>query len=351
MIWTKKEIIALSIVGAFVCAILIGVIVIAAVSNSKNDNSEPIEQLSYWQSMIKDETLIKQTVIPGAHDAGTKGLPYFAATQDRDTADLLKCGTRYFDLRVAYDNGNYKIYHGPSKGAALQSVLDAVKAFIAENASETVILDFQHFDGDAQQGTIQLVEKTLTNLLVVNDTDKNDVDFINELTLGQTRGKCLVTWGRETEEILAKKYVFKRNNDDGTRENAVIQSYYKTSLNTKSSARYVNTALPQYIEAYKQENSGLFVLQGQLTDGMYIRGPKYREATHTDNMNDYVRKLGGSSDLNVINIIMRDFVSPYKNCFAIHLNFLKGNVSADYDEAFKQMILTINPSLYSIQNV
>lgn len=342
---TKRKIIALAVVGAFVLAILLGVIIIAGVSNSKNDRTEPVEQLSYWQSMLKDDVLLKKTVIPGAHDAGTKGLPYFAATQDRDTADLLACGTRYLDLRVSYADGKYLIYHGPSKGVALDGVLDDVKTFVTANPTETVILDFQHFDGDAQQGTIAMIEEKLDGLLITNDTAKTDVEFIDELTVGRSRGKCLITWGRETEDILAKKYVFKRNNDDGTRTDSVIQSYYKTSYNTKSSKQYINTVLPQYIEKYKEADSGLFVLQGQLTDGLYIRGPKFREATHTDNMNEYVRRLNGSVDLDKINIIMRDFVTPYKNCCAIRINYLKSNVKTECHQVFWTMLKDVNPDL------
>lgn len=342
---TKKKITALAVVGAFALAILLSVIIIAGVANSKNDKTKPVEQLSYWQSMLKDDVLLKKTVIPGAHDAGTKGLPYFAATQDRDTADLLACGTRYLDLRVSYADGKYLIYHGPSKGVALNGVLDDVKVFITANTTETVILDFQHFDGEAQQGTIAIVEEKLDGLLLTNDTDKTDVEFIDELTVGQARGKCLIVWGRETEEILAKKHVFKRNNDDGTRTDSVIQSYYKTSYNTKSSKQYINTVLPQYIEKYKEIDSGLFVLQGQLTDGMYVRGPKFREATHTDNMNEYVRRLNGSVDFDKINIIMRDFVTPYKNCCAIQLNFPKSNVKTDSHKDFLQMLKDVNPEL------
>ena len=176
---TKKKIFILSAVGAFALAILLSVIIIAGVANSKNDKTKPVEQLSYWQSMLKDDVLLKKTVIPGAHDAGTKRLPYFAATQDRDTADLLACGTRYLDLRVSHADGKYLIYHGPSKGVALDSVLDAVKTFICANPTETVILDFQHFDGEAQQGTIATVEEKLDGLLLTNDTDKTDVEFID----------------------------------------------------------------------------------------------------------------------------------------------------------------------------
>lgn len=341
----KKKVMSLVIVGCIVGALLLGIAITAIVANSKNDRSDPTEKLSSWQSMIKDDALVKRVVIPGAHDAGTKGLPYFAATQDRDTENLLKCGTRYFDLRVSYAKGEYRIYHGPSKGVTLASVLDAVKTFIQTNASEFVILDFQHFDGDAQQGTIAMVEEKLNGLLIVNDTDKTDVEFIDELTVERSRGKCLIAWGRETENILNKNYVFKRNNDDGTRTDSVLHSYYQSSLNKKSSSAYVKQALPHYIEEYKKVNSGLFVLQGQLTDGLFVFGPKTREATHTDRMNEYVRRLDGSVDMDVINIIMRDFVTPYKNCCAIRINFPKSNVKTEYHQEFLTMLKNVNPDL------
>ena len=100
----------------------------------------------------------------------------------------------------------------------------------------------------------------------------------------------------------------------------------------------MGTALPQYIAEYKKVNSGLFVLQGQLTDGLFVFGPKTREATHTDRMNEYVRRLDGSVDMDVINIIMRDFVTPYKNCCALQLNLTKNLVKPDRVTEYEQSL-------------
>ena len=338
---TKKKL-TLIIVTAILAAILVTVGICAIIANSKNDRSLPTAELAEWQSMIKDEVLLKDVVIAGAHDAGTKGLPYFAATQDRDIADLLNCGTRYLDLRVAYADGKLLIYHGPSKGVPLSAVLAQTKQFVTAHPTECIILDFQHFDEkeqEAQTTAIKLVEDTMPELLVTNNGSKTDLDFVNELTMGDVRGKCLVTWGRETDEILSKSYVFKRNNDDGTRENSTLHSYYTGSLNKKSSEKYIKTALPAYIEKYKAENQGLFVLQGQLTDGMYVFGPKLREATHTDNMNGYLDGLKESPDLQYINIVIRDFITPSKNCHTLQLNLNKGTVKEEMKQEFGKMIL------------
>lgn len=337
----KKKVLSLIIIACIAGAILMAAAITAIIANSKNDRSEPTAELSSWQSMIKEDVLIKNVVTPGAHDAGTKGLPYFAATQDRTIADLLKCGTRYLDLRISYADGKLLIYHGPSKGVTLDSVLDSVNEFMQKHTSEFIILDFQHFEetnGKAQEGTIYKLEEKLSNILVVNNSTQSDVEFVDNLTMGDVRGKCLVVWGRENEMILAKNNIFKRNNDNGTRENAVIHSYYQGSLNKKSSSNYIKQALPQYIEEYKKVNSGLFVLQGQLTDGLFVFGPHTREATHTDKMNAYVDSLSESADLNVINIIMRDFITPDKNSRTLKLNVTKGLVKNESVQVYEKMI-------------
>lgn len=343
---TKRKI-ALIIVAAILAAILVAVVVCVIIANSKNDDSKPTDDLANWQSMIKDETLLKNVVIAGAHDAGTIGLSYLAATQNRDITDLLNCGTRYLDLRVSYAKGRQaQIYHGPFKGITLESVLDDVKQFLTDHPTESVILDFQHFEGndhDVQSVTRDMLIDKMLNQLVTTEaeqTETQDVEFVNSLTLADVRGKALVVWGDETY-ILKEKFVFKRNNDNCTRSNSTLHSYYDGSLNKKSSSYYIQNALPHYLELYKTQkelSKGLKVLQGQLTDGMFIFGPRLREATHTDNMNKYLDDLKATDDLQYINIVIRDFITPSKNCHTLQLNLNKGTVKADSIAAFEKMI-------------
>ncbi len=323
--------------GSVLLAFIIVISVCAGIAHSRDDKTLPTPELSCWMGLIKDDTLIKNLVITGAHDAGTCGISYLAETQDRTTKELLDCGTRYLDLRVTEHKGKYQIYHGPFRGVTLDSVLNDVYEFVTKNSSETVILDFQHFDNGASQGAFDIMQKTLGKILVSNTTDKTDVEFINRLTLGEMRGKCLVVWGDEYEKF-ENSDVFKRNNDDGDRENCVIHSFYQTSLNKKSSKTYIKEALPKYIDMYKEKGNGMFVLQGQLTDGMFIFGPRFREATHCDNMNEYVKNLAKSAELNNVNIIMRDFVSPSKNAITLKLNVTKGLVKDECTEVYAKMI-------------
>ncbi|MCH5157241.1 MAG: phosphatidylinositol-specific phospholipase C domain-containing protein [Clostridiales bacterium] len=328
---SKKRKITITCISAVLLVILCVVGVLAIVANSQNDKSQPTKELSQWMSMIKDETLLKTVVIPGAHDAGTKGLPYLAETQDRNTADMLACGIRYLDLRVSKKNGELKIYHGPFKGVTLDSVIEDIAKFIQAYPTEALILDFQHFDGDAEQDT----QAKVTAALPVVKAQGDFVEFVDNLTLGEIRGKCLILWGRDSAD---DETFLRRNNDAGTVEQSALQSYYESSLNKKSSTAYIKTALPHYIDMYKQGGKGLFVLQGQLTDGLFVFGPHYREATHNKNMNAYVKNLKDSADLDIINIIMRDFVSPHKNCLALQLNLTKGNVKTESINAFQQML-------------
>ena len=308
------------------------VVVLIIVANSQNDRRTPTAELSHWMGMIKDETKLKNVVIPGAHDAGTKGLSYLAETQDRNTAEMLACGTRYFDLRVSKTKkGDLKIYHGPFKGVTLDSVLEQIKLFLNANSTEALILDFQHFDNNAEQDT---KTKVMASLPVVQ-AQGDFIQFVDSLTLGDVRGKCLILWGADSAD---NEVFLRRNNDEGSVTQSALHSYYEGKLNKKSSSTYINEALPHYINLYKQQGSGLFVLQGQLTDGMFVFGPHFREATHNKNMNEYVEGLKTSADLDIINIIMRDYVSPYKNCLALQLNLTKGNVKAESADAFQLMI-------------
>lgn len=318
----------------FWCVVLVLILVtigaLALVANSQNDKSQPTKELSQWMGMIRDDALLKKVVIAGAHDAGTMGLPYLAETQDRDAADMLACGTRYFDLRVAKTKDGLKIYHGPFKGVTLDSMLESMREFLKANPTEALILDFQHFSGDAMADVKAMVAE-----LPVLHAQGDFVDFVDGLTVGKARGKCLILWGDES----ADSDVFLRRNDDGgTLPKAALQSYYEGSLNKKSSKVYVDEALAHYIELYKENGKGLFVLQGQLTDGLFVFGPHFREATHNKNMNRYVQGLKDSADLDVINIIMRDYVTPHKNCLALQLNLTKNLVKSDSIATFQKMI-------------
>lgn len=111
-----------------------------------------------------------------------------------------------------------------------------------------------------------------------------------------------------------------------SRTNSVLHSYYSSNFHFMSSKKFIANGLPTYINLRKENLDGLFVLQCQLTDKLFILGPALRESNHQDNMNSYIENLKESEDLKYINIIMRDFLDANKSSAIITLNNYKDNV-------------------------
>ncbi len=335
----KKSVKIVSIVFVVLFAV-IGIIVTlsVAIANSHNDRTSPTAEMATWMSHIKDDVLLKDVVIAGSHDSGCNEMMWMTKTQDRSVKQQLECGTRYFDLRVSKEDDGYKIFHDIIVKGDFVTIIQDIKNFIDTHPSEMLILDFQHFRNDVEFDLLNLIELYLGDKLIQNVSGYDDISFIDSLTMGDARGKCLVLWGKQSGEEFLKHYVFIRNSDDGGRVNSVLQSFYYPELNKTTSSPFIKNALPSYISMRKQNMTGLFVLQGQLTDPVKIFGPKLLEATHHKNMDAYVKALATSEDLEYINIIMRDFVSPHKNALTLSLNLQKGTVKEASVSAFEALI-------------
>ncbi len=115
----------------------------------------------------RPDTRLADLVIPGTHDAATYAITARSAiapgeprayhlvrpvvarwslTQRRTTADQLRDGIRYLDLRVAAQDGELVIVHG-LVSLPLAEVLAEVAAFCAAQPREIVLLDFQKMPG------------------------------------------------------------------------------------------------------------------------------------------------------------------------------------------------------------
>lgn len=332
--------ITLIVVSLFLLAVVLAVSICYSIANRVNDMSVPSKGLSKWMSMINDSAALKSIAIPGSHDAGTNGMPWYSKTQSRDIGDQLACGTRYFDLRVKLKKGECRIYHGPAYSLYLKDILRDVRDFLTSNPSECVILDVHKFgNAEAKPKTVELLDEYLADMFVVKPDGKTDLEFMEALTLGEARGKCVLIWGDVDEyAALGGRYLL-RNDDHGDVDVGCLQSFYERSWNWYySSDKYIKKALPAYINKYKESRGGLFVLQGQLTDGSFVAGPRYREGGHQENMNEYVSSLWNSEDLEYINIIMRDFISPNKNMLTIALNIPKNLVKEGSIDEFANLV-------------
>lgn len=140
---------------------------------------------SEWMSYIKDDTLIKEIVMPGSHDAGTIGMIYAAKTQSLPIHKQLIDGVRYFDIRVEKKrNAELVIYHSIAKGQTFTQVVDDILKFMETNTTELVILDFQHFKNDSMEDVAAVIETNLSDYLIYNETDLTDLDFIDNIPFG-----------------------------------------------------------------------------------------------------------------------------------------------------------------------
>ncbi len=339
----KKAKIAVITIVSIVIAIVVVAGAMAGSAQRAIDNGTRTTFLSNWMSFAKDETLLTQTVIPGAHDAGTVGMMWATETQDKSIGDMLACGARYFDIRVNKDGDKLVIFHGPIKGVEFAPIVDDIVAFLSANPSEVLLLDFQHFEGE---GVMEAVDAILCDKLgeriIKNDTENDDLTFVKSLTLGSTRGKALVFWGNYFNQkstcayASERNYLFGRNNDGGSRKGSVLQSYYARNLNTKSSSKYISEAIPEYVKKYKASNGGFFVMQCQLTDPIFIVGPKFLEGTHNKNASNFVKNLANEDYFDCVNIIMRDYLGANKCKEIIALNLAKGNIKEENIAIFTQ---------------
>ena len=297
-------------------------------------SDEPVAELSSWMSMIEDDTLLTELVIPGSHDSGTKGMNLVAETQDKTYLEQLERGFRYFDTRVMYTGGEFYMYHSVKGEMKYSQVLEDVKAFLDENPTETVILDFQWTEGGNDKGIFDMLEEKLSDKLI-NVEGESALEFVKALTLGEARGKCLIFVGQD-ESNLDRPYQIARDKDSEEREGSALRSYYNVSYNRSSSQKYIEKYIPEYIEMFKNSKGGMFVLQGQLT--YMLTSIRDGEAKHDSNMNAYVKGLYESNDLQYINIIMRDFVNCEKASYILNLNVAKKLVKAADVEAYKSML-------------
>ncbi len=298
-----------------------------------------------WMRYIRDDALLIDTVMPGSHDAGTCSINYLGRTQGYSVETQLQMGARYFDLRVSKTEDGYFMYHAMFNGELFETVLDAITAFITENPTETLILDFQHFSGDSEPHVLSMLETSLVaqDLVIRNRTEKSDLAFISELQLQDARGKCVVLFGGNAELVAQYDFLFNRNNDDCTKTGQVLNSCYISEYNKMNSRDFIKTALPYYYQNIEQKLQnegfkGFFVLQGQLTDGYLIFGPYSKEKTHDKNMTAYISRLPEDPDrLQLTNIIMRDFLTTDKCEDIIALNLHKGLIKAEHEAEFSRL--------------
>lgn len=339
----EKGKIALIVLGSFFGLIALLTVILAPIIVEGNkvitrDSAEPNDALTEWMSYISDDAPVTRLAIPGSHDSGCSGMPWYAETQDLNFAEQLARGVRYFDIRVNKKGGDLVIFHGPVNGMDYGELLYQIDEFMDAHPSEFLILDFSHFKNDSESEVFRLFDEIVSAERVVNDTCMTDSEYLDSLTLGDVRGKCVVFVDPEETEFCCRDYLFFKMGDEveaGQEDLFSLVSPYKKLWNGSSAKKFTDKILDRYIDTFKGIDSGFFVLQCQLTDNALVFGPRYREGKLIERANDFVRALyDNAEDLPYINIIMRDFVTCEKTALIVGLNIAKGWVSGEKAESF-----------------
>ena len=339
----EKGKIALIVLCSFFGLIALLTVILAPIIVEGNkvitrDSAEPNDALTEWMSYISDDAPVTRLAIPGSHDSGCSGMPWYAETQDLNFAEQLARGVRYFDIRVNKKGGDLVIFHGPVNGTDYVELLYQIDEFMDAHPSEFLILDFSHFKNDSEGEVFRLFDEIVSAERVVNDTCMTDSEYLDSLTLGDVRGKCVVFVDPEETEFCCRDYLFFKMGDEveaGQEDLFSLVSPYKKLWNGSSTKKFTDKILDRYIDTFKGIDSGFFVLQCQLTDNALVFGPRYREGKLIERANDFVRALyDNAEDLPYINIIMRDFVTCEKTALIVGLNIAKGWVSGEKAESF-----------------
>ncbi len=333
-----KAIVAIVIVAFLAVAIIALGLGLGVNAKQAIDNSSPTPFLSDWMSYLKNDILVKNTVIPGSHDAGTKDMNWMAETQNRTIEEQLASGSRYFDLRAWKKGDDLFVFHGPIRGMKFAPIVDEINDFLNAHPTEFIIIDMQKFKGDSQEDVAALLYAKLGDKIVKNNTSSADIDFIDSLTVEQMRGKCLVFWG-DLSTVNIKDFLFLRNNDHGNRPSSTLSSFYYRKYNTLASSSYIKKGIPKYLEMHKENPKGLFVLQCQLTDPVFIIGPKAIEALHTNNMKEYLNHFDFIN--NQLNIVIRDYIGPKKCADIIVLNLGYSNIKDSLVNEFSTNVFNV----------
>lgn len=126
----------------------------------------------------------------------------WSKTQDLNVKDQLESGIRYLDVRVVIRDDQILIAHG-LYGGELFSYLSEIHAFLNENPSEIVILDFQHFYNFLPENHNNLI-RTLQDIFGTKLCQRNrPITFVTLNAMAQNGEQVFVTYRSNASENVS----------------------------------------------------------------------------------------------------------------------------------------------------
>jgi len=114
-----------------------------------------------------DQPGFVKSLIKGFPGTSSKVLYKWSVTQAKNVKEQLELGVRYFDIRLQCIQGEFRILHC-LLGMKIAEILPEIKAFVTENPTEVVILDFQHlydFQDEDHENLVKLILEEFGDLL------------------------------------------------------------------------------------------------------------------------------------------------------------------------------------------
>lgn len=147
-----------------------------------------------WMSRLPDNLYVAQVSIPGAHDAATGNgvsLATFSQCQDLDVAAQWALGVRAFDLRPIVKDDHLHINHGIAETELrFDDALFLLRDSLVKNPSEFAVVHLLYADGFEDDK--ETYKTMLLELLQSDELKDYVVDFRQDLTVGEMRGKILL---------------------------------------------------------------------------------------------------------------------------------------------------------------
>lgn len=150
-----------------------------------------------WMRWVPDSVPLTLLSVPGAHDTMAFYGGPIAKTQSMPLYDQLRAGIRTLDIRARHDKDRFEIYHGiVYQNASFGDVLASCNAFLAQNPSETILLELSDAGVPAEKDCTRSYRETFEwyrdiSLFGGRIFKTNDFGSFT-IPLGQVRGKIVI---------------------------------------------------------------------------------------------------------------------------------------------------------------
>lgn len=292
---------------------------------------------SNWMSCIRDEVKLIDVVMPGSHNAGTRGMIAQACCQNSTLAEQFRHGVRQFCLRLTTNRITKKIAfcHSVITGVSLEGELKELRKVMDEYPSEFVIFDVCSY-GDEKIGPFTIkfrtdpkeIDRLFEKYLNASEYALTDFDKIGDVTMGDLRKS-------------GKRFIIINENEEYRHS---VNCGYKNPWSPERHGRLAQTFVERVPEVFDQEEKdGIFVLQTQQTAGfdaeVKLANPKKLDRIikpHYPRIFEIIKN--NPKYLSLVNVISGDFMAEndYKIKLILELNLCKNNVNDI--EKFKKII-------------